>query len=70
MVRHGATEIGFMSRTGSTQVERPLAYGSTSKCQVGFIRVAPCRTKHNWSKFTRSARRSATHKMGLNSYLH
>ena len=55
MVRHGATEIGFISRTGSTQSRGlwRMVQLSRTKCQVGFIRVAPCRTRQNWSKFTR-----------------
>ena len=50
MVRHGATEIGFISRTGSTQSRGILRMVrlSRTKCQVGLIRVAPCRAKQNW----------------------
>ena len=55
MVRHGATEIGFISRTGSTQskVLWCMVRLSRAKCQVAFTRVAPCRTRHYWSKFAR-----------------
>ena len=55
MLRDGATEIGFISRTGSTQTRDLWRMGqlSRTKYQVGFIRVVPRRTRQNLSRFAR-----------------
>ena len=55
MVLHRATEIGFISRTGSTQTRdlRRMVRLSRNKYQVGVIRVAPGRTRQDWCKFAR-----------------
>ena len=70
MVRHGPTEIGFISRTGSTHSRglRRMVRLCRTKCQVGFIRVAPTEPGKIGQDSLGLARRGVTHKTGLRIY--